>query len=310
MIKNLPTHTDFENVSKQCLTQAFNLLYKVYENYDEVDDDTIRAEVSLEQIWEHNSGTIRTSLILLHQGIETYMKSAICKTTPLLLIEKARTDWPTLPSKTDKEFDSLYTISGEALLTTFCAVPTDIAVDEDFIQFIEAVRQKRNEAIHGANKVTISATDLLDNILKAYTLCFGKDAWFVETWHFNFTNPLFGYFDRDFEDAVSYRYLDFALGILGKKKLNKHLKTDILGRGYFCPECKRTIDREYGQLESRWAFLKPNKPDTKVIHCVNCDAEFNVTRKNCLENDCKGNVIHDYDGEETCLTCFAFQENE
>ncbi len=310
MIKNLPTHTDFENVSKQCLTQAFNLLYKVYENYNEYDDDTIRSEVSLEQIWEHNSGTIRTSLILLHQGIETYMKSAICKTTPLLLIEKTRTDWPTLPSRTDKEFDSLYTISGEALLTTFCAVPTDIKVDEDFIKFIEAVRQKRNEAIHGANKVTISAADLLDSILKAYTLCFGKDAWFLETWHFNFTNPLFGYFDWDFEDAVSYRYLDFALDILGKKKLNKHLKADILGRGYFCPECKRTIDREYGKLDSRWAFLKPNKPTTKVIHCVNCDVEFNVMRKDCLEDDCKGNVIHDYDGEETCLTCFAYQENE
>ena len=91
MIKNLPTHTDFENVSKQCLTQSFNLLYKVYENYSEYDDDIIREEVSLEQIWEHNLGTIRTSLILLHQGIETYMKSAICKTTPLLLIEKTRT---------------------------------------------------------------------------------------------------------------------------------------------------------------------------------------------------------------------------
>ena len=146
MIKNLPTHTDFENVSKQCLTQSFNLLYKVYENYSEYDDDIIREEVSLEQIWEHNLGTIRTSLILLHQGIETYMKSAICKTTPLLLIEKTRTDWPTLPSRTDKEFDSLYTISGEALLTTFCAVSTDITIDEDFIQFIETIRQKRNEA--------------------------------------------------------------------------------------------------------------------------------------------------------------------
>lgn len=88
MITRLPTYKDFEDVSKQCLTQAFNLLYKVYDEYDEYDDEVIRAEVSLEQIWTHNSGTIRTSLILLHQGIETYMKSAICKTTPLLLIEK------------------------------------------------------------------------------------------------------------------------------------------------------------------------------------------------------------------------------
>ncbi len=310
MIKNLPTYDDFENVSKQCLTQAFNLLYKVYEDYDEYDDDDVREEVSLDQIWEHNSGTIRTSLILLHQGIETFMKAVICKTTPLLLIEKNRTDWPTLPSRMDKEFDSLYTISGEALLTTFCAVSTDIRVDEDFIQFIENVRQKRNEAIHGANKVTISATDLLDNILKAYTLCFGKDTWFLESWHFNFTNPLFGYFDLDFEDAMSYRYLDFASNVLGKKKLTKYLKADINGRPYFCPECKRTIERQYGSFESKWAFLKPNKPDSNTIHCVNCDVEFLVTRKSCLNDGCEGNVIHEYDGEETCLTCFTDQESE
>lgn len=310
MINNLPTYLDFENVSKQCLTQAFNLLYKVYEDYNEANDDVIRTEVSLDQIWEHNSGTLRTSLILLHQGVETFMKAVVCKTTPLLLIEKSRIDWPTLPSRTDKDFDSLYTISGEALLTTFCAVPSEITINENLIQFIESIRQKRNEAIHGANKVTVTAIELLDSILNAYTLFFGKDTWFIESCHFNFTNPLFGYFDWGFEDAVSYRYLDFALNVLGKKKLNKYLKTDILGRAYFCPECKRTIDKEFGQLESKWALLKPNKPESNIIHCVNCDVEFIVIRRNCSVAECKGNVIHEYDDEITCLTCFSNEENE
>lgn len=155
MITYLPTYKDFEGISKQCLTQAFNLLHKVYDNYNEYDDET-RVEVSLEQIWEYNSGTIRTSLILLHQGLETFMKSAICKTTPFLLIDKTRADWPTLPSRTDKKFDSLYTISGEALLTTFCAV-SEKEINEEFIEFIEIIRQRRNEAIHGANKVAIKA---------------------------------------------------------------------------------------------------------------------------------------------------------
>lgn len=90
MITNLPVSEDFEIVSKQCLTQAFNLLFKVYEHYEGYDYLIKKDEIPIERIWEHNSGTIRTSLILLHQGIETFMKSVICKTSPLLLIEKKK----------------------------------------------------------------------------------------------------------------------------------------------------------------------------------------------------------------------------
>lgn len=37
------------------------------------------------------------------------MKAVICETSPLLLIDKPRKDWPTLPSKEVIDFSSLYT---------------------------------------------------------------------------------------------------------------------------------------------------------------------------------------------------------
>lgn len=307
MITNLPVSEDFEIVSKQCLTQAFNLLFKVYEHYEGYDYLIKKDEIPIERIWEHNSGTTRTSLILLHQGIETFMKSVICRTSPLLLIEKKRTDWPSLPSSANKDFDSLYTISGEALLTSFCAVPSIIKIDNDLINFIEHIRQKRNEAIHGVSKLSITPKELLENILEAYTYFFGENSWFLEMWNFNFENPLFGYLDWDFESLMSYRYLDFAEFMLGRKKLNKYIKTDITGRNYYCPSCKETIDDKLGHLESKWAFLIPNKSDSKEIHCVNCDAGFIVERKDCIEKDCKGNVIYSNSIDVFCLSCFMPQ---
>ncbi|MGO4773239.1 hypothetical protein ACEN2I_16370 [Flavobacterium sp. W22_SRS_FK3] len=307
MITNLPSSKDFEIVSKQCLTQAFNLLFKVYENYEEYEDLIEKDEIPIEKIWEHNSGTIRTSLILLHQGIETFMKSIICETSPLLLIEKKRTEWPSLPSSNDKNFDSLYTISGEALLTSFCAVPSKIKIDDNLINFIEQIRQKRNEAIHGVSKLSITPKELFENILEAYTYFFGKNTWFLEMWNFNFENPLFGHFDWGFESVISYQYLDFAEFMIGRKKLNKYLKIDITGRNYFCPTCKETIDHEYGDLQSKWAFLSPNEPNSKEIQCVNCDAGFVVQRKDCVESDCKGNVIYSNSIDEFCLSCFMPQ---
>lgn len=206
MITNLPSHKQFKKSSQQTLTQSFNLLFKVYQDYYH-DDEIVVKEVPLDRFWSYNFGTIQTSLILLHQGIETSMKSIICQTSPLLLIEKNRKDWPTLPSKDDKDFDSLYTISGESLLTTFCAVESKITITNELIEFIEDIRKKRNQAVHGLGNPQINASELLENILKAYTYFYGKSDWFYASKIFNFENPLFGYFDSDYEYAISYEYL-------------------------------------------------------------------------------------------------------
>lgn len=84
----------------------------------------------------------------------------------------------------------------------------------------------------------------------------------------------------------------------------------LIGRAYFCPECKRTKEKEGDYLGSKWAFLEPNRPNSTIIHCVNCNAQFNVIRKDCIENDCNGNVLHDYDGRLTCLACFNYQDED
>jgi hypothetical protein len=237
MIKNLPTFDEFEKVSKECFIQAFNLLFEVYENYHSYDDETVKAEVSIEDVWGHNSGTLRTATILLHQGIETYMKGVIAKTSPLLLLEQKRSDWPTLPANSDKDFDALYTISGENLLHTFCAVGSEDTTSNELINFIEAVRQKRNKAIHGASRVSESAIALVHDILKAYTHFFGVDTCFEDLKRFMYENPLFGYYDWSFESSMSYVYLDFLEATIGLKQFNKYFSLPIKGRKYFCPTC-------------------------------------------------------------------------
>ena len=309
MITNLPKAQDFEQVTIQCLTQAFNLLFKVYQNFTDYDED-IQEDIELLELWSHNDGTIRTSIILLHQAVETIMKSEVCKTSPLLLIEKNRTDWPTLPSKQDKDFDDLYTIAGESLLSTFCAVESKIEIDNNLINFIEKIRKNRNKAIHGASKIDISPEDLLDDILTAFTSFFGKDKWFKHLSNFNLTNPLFGYFSWEYENTMAYEFLDFAEFMLGRKRLNKHISIDITAREYYCPECKNIIEGEVGDMDSKWTFLSPNEPKSNNVYCVNCSKNYEVSRINCTTESCKGNVISTDEevGYTFCLTCFEQQE--
>lgn len=309
MITNQPTEEDFERVTIECLTQAFNLLFKVYQNYQEY-DESVREDVSMDEIWNHNVGTIRTSTILLHQAVESFMKSIICRTSPLLLIEKSRTDWPTLPTKSDRDFDSLYTISGESLVATFCAVESDLKIDVELTNFIEKIRQNRNKAIHGASNIEIKPTELLDDILKAFTNFFGKDKWYLHITNFNLKNPLFGYFDWEYEDTITYEFLDFVEFVINRKRMNKHHEINITGRRYHCPKCKDTIEAEYGEMDSKWTFLNPNNPSSTNVHCLNCDGDYQVTRENCMTELCKGNVMsYDEDVDyKFCLTCFNQQE--
>jgi len=308
VITNLPSFKDFEKVSKECLIQSFNQLFNIYKKYYEYyEDETINNEVCKEEIWEHHSGTYRTIIILIYQAIETAMKAEVTKVTPFLLIEKNRNDWPTLPDNSNKDFDSLYTISGESLLNTFAAVNQSFLTTEK-ITFIENIRLLRNKAIHGADNLpTLNVKNLLANILETYILFYGKNSWFDDLKEFNLTNPLFGYYDWDIENIQSFEYLDFVLEIIGKKQLNKFTSLEINGREYFCPHCKHTFDGDYGYLESKWAFLNPNKPDSTTVECLNCNIKIIVERTGCLNEECKGNVISK--DEELCLTCFEYQKD-
>lgn len=312
MIINTPTKSEFEEVAIENLTQAFNLLFKVYDNYLDHDDQIVKEEVPVDEIWEHHHGTLRTALILLHQALEGLMKSVICDTSSLLLIDKPRKDWPSLPLSEDKEFDSLYTIGGEALLKTFCAVSSTIVRDAELINFIEDIRQKRNQAIHGTNVKDISARYIIENVLKTFTIWFGKDTWHKELRQNLVENPLFGYFDVDYESAISYKFLDFALLLLGKSSLSKHLSIDLKRRAYFCPECKHGIEHDFGTLTSKWAFLNPNSPTSTKLSCLNCHQSFDVIRRDCSIDGCKGNVLFDddYAGGYVCLTCSTTHEYE
>ena len=108
MIRNIPTHQEFENLGIQCISKAFEMLFAVGDKYADLSmDETIGEEVTQEDYWKHNEITVRTSLIVLFQGIEYLMKMEVAKESALLLLENNRTDWPTLPSKNDKDYDQL-----------------------------------------------------------------------------------------------------------------------------------------------------------------------------------------------------------
>lgn len=303
MITNLPTKEDFENVAKQCLTQAFNIVY-------EIDKDLIYVDnIPDEDVWEYHLGDLSTSLILVYQAIESFLKSSICEKTPLLLIDLKRTDWPTMPNSENKDFNELFTIGGDSLIRTYCSVVDSTKVNIELTDFIEEIRLTRNKIVHGVARNSLNPEYLVNSILKTYTFFIGADSWWLSMRELYINNPLFGIFNNDFEEASLIDKLDYVAGLIKPSEFRKHFKLDLKSRKYFCPWCKASLEEEDRELENEWALLIPQKTTSATeVKCINCQRTNKVIRQDCTEEDCKGNVIFDGDNGLQCLTCNADQE--
>ncbi|MCC3154693.1 hypothetical protein Q3A66_16885 [Hymenobacter sp. BT770] len=287
MIINLPSSKDFDNLANSCLTQAFNIVFEtdkhVYDNFDkDLQDD----------VWTYSQEKLNTAVVLLHQGIEAFMKASVSLVTPLLLIEGKRSDWPVLPKQRDKEFNDFYTTPSEALLYTFYAT-TKKDVDEALISHIEEIRKVRNQIVHGISRTRLNPKFLVDKILDTYLFFKGKDAWWEAVSGFHFNHPLTGYYDLSIETAQFAERLDYALNMVGKSKMAKHFAINLRGRSYFCPKCLQDYVRGVGEdYKYAWAFLTPNSASSTSVTCLNCGNENKVIRQPCPYDGCKGNVLY------------------
>lgn len=295
MVTNIPSYIDYEKIAKECWAQAIETLYNINKQiYDfELEDELANG------IYDFSQHHYRTAIVLLHQGIEAIMKAAICNHSPMLLIDNKRTDWPVLPSQGYKAFNELFTIGAESLLYTYCAVVGNL-ISQETIIFLEKIRRVRNEIVHGFSSKNMNPKD----ILNSFTTFIGKDEWWNEMRRLNWEHPLMSYFDSGAERASFAQRLDYVLNKVGKGEFLKHSTFNIKQRRHICPYCKDEFEREYDEYELKWAILSPNSSSSTLLKCYNCEKETYITRKDCLFEDCMGNVIYKEDtNAEYCMTC-------
>ena len=305
MIKNIPNHSDFEKIGIQCLCKAFEIIFQVGDRYLEKQDyiPKLEEDISITEFWESHIISINTSLILSFQGLESLMKMEVSKESPLLLIENSKEDWPTTPNKRNKDFNELNSISGEKLLNVFFSVNKNEKINKDFVNFYTEFRILRNKMIHGVGNDNINPKTSLFNILKSFEYFKGNYSWIYYIKEFFINEPIFGIDDYSYEFSKFYRVLNFTEFVLGKATLNKFIEINIKARRYFCPNCTTELKKYEIAEKSKWSFLVPNTSDSTKLSCLICSKEYEVKRKNCEMEDCKGNVISN-DSGNICLTCF------
>jgi hypothetical protein len=303
MIKNIPNPEDFHILAKECFFKSFDMTFSLYREYyysciSEGKED-LYAEADF---LNHNDITLRTSLIVLHQGVEYYLKYFTAKKSPLFLLDKSPAELPLLPDSKDKDFNELNTISGDNLISIFCGL-SEKNKDEltKICSEYNELKKQRNLVVHSISDKKTDLKIILNNFLFFHRQ-FNEKNWFHFLKEMYAQNPIFGIDDSELEEADFYMILDFVEKNIGKNSLQKEIESvDIKKRRYLCPLCSSQISRyEYYPDISKWAFLNPNTPNSKKLLCLNCEKETEIERKKCGKDNCKGNVIYD----NTCMTCY------
>ncbi|GAB3322970.1 hypothetical protein GCM10027511_31460 [Hymenobacter humi] len=302
MITHLPTVHDYKALANSCLTQAFDIIFetdKVIGNHAKKIDEGV--------VWDYLQDKLNASVVLIHQAIEAYMKSSICFTTPYLLIESKKVEWPVLPGHDDKKFDEFYSIGSESLVYVFFATAKS-KYDDEIGKHIEYIRKLRNQIVHGISRSKISPSVLLVNILDTYTFFEGKDSWWDNLRNYYLEHPFNREMDQsELETVVFVEKLIYTWKRVGKSSFSKHFSVNTKARSYFCPFClpeDRVLLKRY---DYKWAFLFPEKENAKLIRCINCTNDNEVTRISCPLDNCLGTVIWE---DHLCLTCGQDVSNE
>lgn len=298
MITDLPNSEDYKSQGREWLLQSFDIVYDYSEELEYLEDWK-------DSDWHFHKGKLSTVLVLIHQAIESVLKSEIIQTSPYLLIDLASSSWPTLPKSTDKSFNELYTINSEALLRVFCATSRLDKNKKELVKIFEEIRIKRNQIVHGIHKEILKPEYLINLQFKVSREFFEANFWNLMKEEEK-NHPLYNELEE--EDLITELYARLKLieKHLSKRKFQNLM--NIEGRGYLCLSCTQHSQ----DWDLKTVFLQPNGPNSKKATCIICDETYRLIRENCWNKDCKGNVIH-LDTEtdwKTCLTCLEASKNE
>jgi len=174
------------------------------------------------------------------------------------------------------------------------------------MKLFERLRKLRNKAMHTVDRqLNVSAQDVVVIILEVHEYLYSGENWVATRRKFlNESAAAHVFFDTDHVEGLIAREFLTVFNLLKPAQIKKFFKIDKTRRLYLCPECKYESDK-YEMIEPYYAVLRPNEPSSEHLYCFVCDELHPITRLDCNDDDCPGNVISDE--QDFCCTCGTTQ---
>jgi hypothetical protein len=306
MIEDVPTAQDFYDSGRDLLSTAWDMTISLVIDLEEMvhhdflDIEWVDEEKPMEIYWKTSKRRLITALSLVQQGVEFILKGRIAEVSPFLLLSDPPSRLPSASRKAVK-FSQLRTIDAQDL-PKLCGLYCQTPLTTEFIGRFNKLREKRNTLMHTVEKnVRVEVSEVLESVLFMHTEMFPSVSWSKTLVESFLANKLPGIKDdglhsRCYEISTAFKFLT-------PKQVLRYFGVDKKQRGYYCPRCHPELADNFN-YDFKLAFLIDKRPETTSLRCIVCENTYFVDRKDCAEDECRGDVIGtDEDNEEICLTC-------
>jgi hypothetical protein len=305
MITDIPTPEEILNVGLRFISTAWgDTLNTAIQADDAPFDDGEGENPKPEDFWKLARNDLAVALATVQQGVEFLLKAEIARFSPFLLVSQEPAKWPKGCDKENVKFADFRSIDSQDLIRVYNTVAHK-KLPVGFVTRFESMRKHRNVIFHSVpTPQTTAVADIVEAVLDAVNTLVEPFAWPRLRKSLLSQSPwsLFsGEWTKWDPDVVLINEeLEYVLGILEPAAARRLLRIDKKQRFYACPECYYGYYRAKEDGSFKLAQLKPKGSASNSLFCVACEGTYDVVRKKCEAEDCKGNVLSE-DG--LCLTC-------
>ncbi|MBF7818284.1 hypothetical protein I0G06_01920 [Klebsiella quasivariicola] len=308
MVTNIPSADEFYLAGEELLNFSWDAVARLIRNLDEAHYYGVDKDEVSEQYWEGANRILSTSLTVIQQGVEFFLKGRIASISPYLLITDSLSKLPNTSSTAAKvDFSKFPTLDSQDLIkvyNTFSDEPLEQGIEERF----HTMRERRNSIMHSvADTTDLQVKEVIEYLLFMYKSFFPNKTWAERRVYFLRQSPDSELAAEDFAIVATCIEFSEVIKMLSQKEALNYLDIDRNQRAYFCPKCLDESHKD-NKLSLKLARLRSKKPNETLLYCPICNLEHRVKREFCnidnktpTSDTCPGNVISvKYNN---CLTC-------
>lgn len=310
MIVNTPTSENMVQLALRLYFGAWAALIRIECDFDMVfPADGPDWTDERKEYLEFCQPELQAICTVIQQSNELALKARICEVSPYLLLLNSN---PSLSTKQqDIDFTTLRTLDAvdlPAAVNSLC--PNRIS--DKFIQTYNQIRSYRNQIAHlGETTKKFQRNELLHLLIGQYLELWPDRMWLKDRVEFASQTRTAFFHDGRYGSAHAevFEELEHTFDVLTGAEFKALFGQKKTTRRYRCHSCwyEGTTKWSIPDNEScKTAFLEP---DGILLRCLMCGEVSSVTRTECTDVDCKGNVIAaqgEYAG--SCHSCGHSQD--